>query len=361
MICPVFHSPGIIILNLMTKNTKNILKFSTSLIIFVLSVYLAFSGVDYHKLVDALITANYFWVLVPIPIMLLSHYVRALRWRTMLEPIVKVKSVSNLFSAVMIGYFFNNLLPRGGEFIRPFIVSEKENISYSSTFATIVLERVIDLISLIFLFGLSFLLLQEKILTAFTIEVDSTSIIFISILFIVVIFTSFYPPFVEFFIKILIKPISKKVYNRVSELFVKFKKGLLIIKEPRQYIRLFFESQLIWICYALPMYFMFFSFGFHERFDLGLVDALLLVILSGVAVTIAPTPGALGVYHLMIQNSMVALYGISPEEALAYATVTHALNYFVQISVGGIYFMKENMGSTSLSKRIMEKRRNNHH
>ena len=345
----------------MTKNTKNILKISTSLIIFILSVYLAFSGVDYHKLVDALLTADYVWVLIPIPVMLLSHYIRALRWKTMLKPIVEIKSVSNLFSAVMIGYFFNNVLPRGGEFIRPLIVSEKEKISYSSTFATIVLERVIDLISLIFLFGLSFILLQKKIMTAFTIEVDSGSIIFISILFIVVILASFYPPVVEFFIKILIKPISQKLYNRIQELFEKFKKGLLIIKEPKQYIRLFFESQLIWLCYALPMYIMFFSFGFHEQVDLGLLDAILLVILSGVAVTIAPTPGALGVYHLMIQNSMVALYGISPEEALAYATVTHALNYFVQISVGGIYFMKENMGSSSLSERMMERRNRNNH
>ncbi len=337
----------------MSSLFKKVLKYGLTATIAFASIYLAFMDVHIEDLWDALAGADYKWALVPIPIMLISHWIRALRWKTMLSPIMKVNSVWNLFSAVMVGYLFNNIFPRGGEFIRPYVYSKREKVSYSSTFATIIVERVIDVISLAFLFGLAFIILHDKISKALTIDISPTNIVILVALFFVVIVAGFYPPVIDFFMRKLIKPFSEITYLRLRELFAKFRKGFAIIKKPSQYSRLIIESLLIWFCYALPMYFMFFCFGFQENAHLGLIDAVLLVIVAGIAATIGLTPGSIGVYHVMIRTSMVDLYGISPEHALAYATVTHAINYFVQVGFGALFLMREDITKIPFSEKFM--------
>ncbi|MFN3270926.1 MAG: lysylphosphatidylglycerol synthase transmembrane domain-containing protein, partial [Candidatus Kapaibacteriota bacterium] len=122
---------------------------SISFLLLVALVYLSLRGLDLRTLGKYIISANYWWVLLSVPVGLLSHWARALRWRTMLKPISNPRSVWNLFSAVMAGYAVNNIVPRGGELLRPYYYSKREKLSFTMTFASIVVERFIDLISLL--------------------------------------------------------------------------------------------------------------------------------------------------------------------------------------------------------------------
>lgn len=325
----------------MSDNLKKVLKYSISLILVVVSVYLVSIGIDYDELWKAIISADYIWVIVPIPIMLLSHLFRAMRWRTMLKPFMQPKSLFNLFSAVMVGYAINNILPRGGEFVRPYVYAKRENVSYTSVFATIIVERVIDVITLLMLFALSFLLLKDKIIAALPPNLHPEKFFYVTVPLIAIIILSLYRPFFETVLRLIIKPFSEKLHNIILDKFNKFRKGLGIIKKPGEYIRLLIESVAIWICYALPMYIMFYSFNFTAKYGLGLDDALLLLIVVGVGVTIAPTPGAIGVYHWLLLTAMVSLYKIEREYALAYATVTHGINFLVQVIFGGLFILRE--------------------
>ncbi|MCK5741801.1 MAG: flippase-like domain-containing protein, partial [Chlorobi bacterium] len=115
----------------MSGKLKSFLKYFLSFIILVISVWYAVRDVNIYELKDVIFDADYLWVFLSVPVILLSHWVRAARWKTMLKPIKETKSVFNLFSAVMIGYFFNCVVPRGGEFIRPYVVARREKISYS--------------------------------------------------------------------------------------------------------------------------------------------------------------------------------------------------------------------------------------
>ncbi len=313
-----------------------------SIIIVVLCVYFAIKDIDFKVLWEIIKNANYIWVFLSIPVIVLSHWVRALRWRRILKPIKYVKSIYPLFASVMIGYALNAITPRGGEFVRPLSFSRREKVSYSSTFATIVVERVIDLITLALLFILVMLFFNNTITNLISFELDPNKLILYSILFLVLIIFAFYPPVIKFLLAKIVKPISLKLFDRLTDLFNKFTVGLSIIKAPSEYFMLIIESITIWILYCLPMYFMFFSFNFHNIANLGFPDAILLLVVSGIATTFAPTPGALGVYHLAIQTAMVVIYKITPEDALAYATLTHAINYLIQLGLGGWYFLKEN-------------------
>ncbi len=323
---------------------RRIYRIVFSILIIIVSIWYAIKDIDFSELKRIILEANYLWALLSIPVILLSHWIRARRWKTMLEPALKVKSPStwNLFSAVMIGYAFNSILPRGGEFVRPFVYSRREKVSFTSTFATIIVERVIDVITLLLLFALVFFFLSNQIVKVIG-EIDFNKVLTVAGLIIFVVIVSFYPPVFRFLIRKLLKPISNKFYEKISILFDKFLKGFAIIKSPGDYTRLILESIAIWFCYTVPMYLMFFSFGFQSTLDLGFNDAVLLIVISGIGVTIAPSPGAIGVYHVLIQNAMVLFYGLAKEEALAYATLTHAVNYFIQLIVGGLFFFRENL------------------
>ncbi len=325
----------------MNRWIKTILKWVLTILIAGISIYLSLKDIDFSQLWVVLKKVKYEWALTTIPIQLLSHYIRAIRWRTILKPLMNPKSTLNLFSAVMVGYFFNNLLPRGGEFIRPYVYSRREKVSYSSVFATIIVERIIDLLTLVLLFALAFYITRDKIINAFPDDIDPNKLIYFSIFLIMLMALSFWRRFVLFALKYLIKPFSEKIYERVLELYDKFRQGFEIIKKPSSYFRITLESLSIWLCYALPMYITFFCFDFHHAIDVQLGDALLLVIVSGIGVTIAPSPNGIGIYHYVVIVAMMNLYGLDKVNALAYATINHALNTFVQLFVGGIFFIRE--------------------
>ncbi|MEM4260696.1 MAG: lysylphosphatidylglycerol synthase transmembrane domain-containing protein [Candidatus Woesearchaeota archaeon] len=346
----------------MNEKTKTILKIVISIVLIVISGYFSVKDISFEELADDVINANYFWVIISIPIILLAHVLRAWRWKTMLKPIIDAKSIYNLFKAVMIGYAANSVTPRGGELLRPYSYARQENVSFTSVFATIIVERFLDILTLLSLFALSLILFNEKINSALTevmiklgdgtsSTINLNSIIFISAILLIVIIFAFYPPIAEFLLKIFVKPFSKKYYEKFVTLFEKFRVGFGIIKKPREYVRIIIQSLLIWVCYGLPMYLMFFSFDFQSRLDLGADDAFLLLIVVGIAVTIAPTPGAVGVHHVAVRWAMMALYakyGLTMKEALAYAIITHGINYIVNSLVGGYYYVR-------LKKKIPQK------
>ena len=100
----------------MKEAPKKIIRIVIALILIGLTGYYTVRNVDLVAFWKIIRGADYLWVLLSIPVSLFSHWIRAMRWKTMLEPIKKNGSVWNMFSAVMVGYAMNNVLPRGGEF-----------------------------------------------------------------------------------------------------------------------------------------------------------------------------------------------------------------------------------------------------
>ena len=334
---------------LMKNKSKTILKIILTALIVILCLYWALRDIDFELLWKSIVNANYWWALAPIPVMLASHWMRALRWKTMLKPITKSGPVWQLFEAVMIGYAVNNVIPRGGEFLRPYIFSRRAKVSFSSSFATIVVERFIDVLVLLMMFGGVSFFFREQIAMALP-DMHVEKLLYPVIALIIFIMLCFYPPFVDFLLKNIVKRISEKLYDRASGIFAKFVTGLAIIKHPSLYFRLILESLGIWLLYTVPMWLMFYSFNFDTRFGMDFSDAILLTVLSGIAFSISPTPGAIGVFHVVVQNALVSIYGVDPAEGLAYATINHGINYFVQVIPGGIFFFMENIKSVPKSE-----------
>jgi hypothetical protein len=86
-------------------------RFILGLVISAIFIYLAFSKIDYAQMWQALKQAQYLWLLPAVGLMFISLWIRAVRWRYFMEPIKPGIGLHQLFSAMMIGYYGNNVFP----------------------------------------------------------------------------------------------------------------------------------------------------------------------------------------------------------------------------------------------------------
>jgi len=131
------------------------------------ALYLAFRGVHLHDLMDELARTNIALILLGVLLLFLSHLCRAWRWTVIVRPMKAKTSVLVGFKAIMGAYAMNNIIPRSGELIRPYIFAKHEKVFMSGTIATILIERVADLISNVLFMMLALIVFPEEIAHGF--------------------------------------------------------------------------------------------------------------------------------------------------------------------------------------------------
>lgn len=140
---------------------KQWLKFLIGCLISAFFLWLAFRRVDFKTLWATLETINYWWTIPFVIITMLSMYVRTMRWHYLLLPSYKIPT-PRLFPPLIIGFAFNGIFPaRAGEFARAYVVGKKENMTFSAAFATVVVERIFDGLTMLFLFAVTLMFLPE--------------------------------------------------------------------------------------------------------------------------------------------------------------------------------------------------------
>ena len=328
----------------MNYRLKSFLRIGLSIAFALLFLYLAFRGADFEKLKSSLKDANYFWVLSLLPFLFISHLFRAWRWKYLLEPIKKDISFRNLFSSLMIGYMVDNALPRVGEVVRPYNLGRLEHISKSAALGTVLVERIIDMLSFLFLLAVIFIFYRAPLMQAFP-WLESASIIAAVATIMVFGLFAFFLVRRELtfrWLRKLTARFSPAFGEKLERLFHSFLDGFLIIKEPRRYLIIVLLSFVIWFWYALMLYLPFFAFRMDEQYSLNFVAAVVTMVISAIGFII-PSPGATGSYHWIARETLVRLFGVDVEVALSYATVTHLLGFVSVTIVGLLYFLRDNL------------------
>lgn len=128
-------------------------------------LYFAFKGQDFSRLTSQLKSANFYWVAVAAIVTMVAHLVRAIRWNMLIEPMGYHPKNSNTFIAVLIGYLANLAFPRLGEVTRCGTLTKTDNIPMDKLIGTVIVERVVDLLSLIIILVLTVLLQFNRIST----------------------------------------------------------------------------------------------------------------------------------------------------------------------------------------------------
>lgn len=336
----------------MSPRTKNLLNYSLSVALTVIFLYFAFRGTDLVSLWDILSQTNYVWALSLFPFLILSHVFRAWRWKYFLQPLKKNMSFRNLFSATMVGYMLNNVLPRIGELGRPYAISKLEGVSRSAAFGTIFMERVFDILSFMIVIALIPLVYSGPLMETFP-WLEETGIWLTIITLFFLAFFTFLMLRRDIVIKIL-QYFTRKLPPRKAQLVEhithSFLDGFLFLKEPRHYFMIILLSVLIWVFYIIMMYVPFYAYNMIERYSLDFGTALVAQAISSIGF-ILPTPGGTGSYHYFVIQTLTKLYSVEEEVARSYATVTHAIGFLGTMIIGIYYFLRDKIHLGDFARR----------
>ncbi|MCX7834379.1 MAG: flippase-like domain-containing protein [Ignavibacteria bacterium] len=330
------------------RKVKQIIKFVILSGLLVFFLYLSFKDIDFNKLITELFKTNYILAILGMIVgLVIGSIIRAERWRYFLYPEKKDTKFNDLFSGVMIGYFVNAIIPRGGEVSRPFLLAQKEGISKAFTLGTIVVERIFDMLSMFFVFGLCLFFYREKIQEAFgRFDIETVSLYFsigLVLLVLVAVLLLLKIEKTEYFLeKIALRILPKKYREKVQKALLSLLNSFSFIKYTENYFKIFLLTVLLWIDYAFSTYLTINAFSDPTMKNLNFFDANLILTLTAFAQTI-PLPGnSAGSFHFFVKTTLVVIFGVAAETAIAYATISHLLTFIGILVIGFYYSVKEN-------------------
>ncbi len=331
----------------MTRSVKNTIQYGSSILLTVGFLYFAFRGTDFGELWTILRKANYWWAISMAPMLLISHMFRAWRWEYMLRPVKKDLRYRNLFSATMVGYMLNNVLPRAGELARPLAIGKLEGVSRSAALGTILVERIFDMLSFLVVVALIPVVYSGPLVQNFpwivSVGVWTTILTFAALA--ICVFLMIRRDIVVRLLELLTRHLSEKRRAFIERVTHSFLDGFLFLKYPGQFLKIGVLSILVWVFYIIMTYLPFFAFQLNQ---LGWDAALVIQAISSIGF-IVPTPGGTGSYHYFVIQTMTKLYSVNEEVARSYATVTHAVGFIATTVVGIYYFFRDKLHVVEIS------------
>lgn len=296
-----------------------------------------FKDEDLASLLAQAKQANYSWILLSIILAMISHLIRAYRWKLFVKPLGFDVSLIRSFLAVMIGYVTNLLLPRMGEIIKCGALHKLERVPISKSFGTIITERIIDMAFLMILLGVTFLLEYQK-LKDYLYEIfgekyrsvaGNLSIGFWAVLGILIFIIACFLIYANLE-KLKKYPFVKKALVLLRDVL----EGLTSIRKIKNQSGFWISSVAIWVLYYIMSYVVIFALPATSA--LGPVAGLSILAMGSIGMA-APVQGGIGTYHFMV-TSVLILYGIDQSQGKLFATLLHTSQTLGVVVVGVISF-----------------------
>jgi len=331
------------------KSAKPYIRYVLSFVIMALFMYLAFRGQDFDAIWISLTRVHFVWIFYLIVGGILSNIVRAWRWQYLLIPIKKNVTLRNSFSAVMIGYMVNNFLPRVGEVVRPYTLGKLEGISKTAVFGTVVIERVIDIITFFSILLAVMFFYSDSFAELFP-TFASIKPYFLGgsvCAFIFFIFFFFKAEYIFSLMKRSLVFLPEKIRGKVEHVFESFISGFAIAKYPKQFAMIIITSYITQGLYLLLMYIPFFAFDAMANHSLDFGSAAILLVVSTVAFAV-PTPSGFGTYHSFTSFTLTQLYHVDAVTALSYSILTHEVGVLLTMVIGVYYFFRDHIRVTEI-------------
>lgn len=314
------------------------------LLVAIAAVYYTMRNVSMRELIDSFRDVDYFYIAISTVMMVLTYVARAVRWRVLLLPIKEVRTVE-LGSPLMVGFMAGVLPARAGELIRAFLLGRKMNLSFASALATIVVERLFDMILLLLLFAWM-LVFHADILAsniawsgisiqklAFQFGVFSLALVVGLVVFIYLL-TFHYERGMKV-VHWLIKPFPESLQYKLVQMVETFSQGLGVVRSLKSLVWIFLATALVWAFVILQYYPLYFAYNLEHK---TAASVILLTVMICIFITILPTPAFLGSLNAGV---LIALHEIMNEPevaAVSFGFVAWGLNFLVVLA-GGVYFL----------------------
>jgi glycosyltransferase 2 family protein len=286
------------------------------------------------KLFNDFLSVKIFWLVMTLLAFSFSNYSRAVRWNMLMRPLGYRPSDLNSFFAVNISYFTNLFLSRAGEVVRASSLAKVEGMSVSKVMGTVVVDRLLDMASLILIVGFGFLVEYETLwnyLDKSLGQGDGSFRLLKSPFFLGLVafgVTSLGLLFI-FRKKIQESPLFQKVWHIVE----KFTEGLKTIKKIENLPLFIFHSVNIWVMYYMMTFLCFYAFAPTEHLP---AIAALTVFVFGTFGIVIPSPGGMGTYHFLATAALV-IHGVNGDDAFSFANIMFfTVQIFYSIVIGSL-------------------------
>ena len=275
-------------------------------------------------------------LVIALCVMVTTYWTRAVRWRYLLTPIGPTR-FRTAFRTTVIGFAALGLLPlRAGDALRGYLLARQEGLSFSATFATIVVERVLDLIAVLSLLAV-YLAVFADVSGLSTAQVRLVELFGLAALLLAAVLwvLASHPARVEEYALRAGQVLPHAAARRLAAFAHAFSLGLAVARQPRHLVPAVAWSFVIWTIGAGEVWIVTRAFGMTLPFAGSFLVQSLLVV--GVAV---PTPAGAGSYHVAYRYAMMTFFGAPDANAVAAAIVLHAIS-FVPVILLGLVFMAQ--------------------
>ncbi len=275
--------------------------------------------------------------------------VRAERWQYLLAPLGPTRFWV-AFRTTIIGFAASFVLPaRAGEVLRPYLLARREGLPATAAFATIIVERVLDLLAVLILLGMFFLFLQSgeaaaapTLYRAVLLGGAIVALVGVGIL-VAMFFMAGHPDRLHRLVLRIERVLPRQLAATLAQLLKTFVQGLAVVRSPRRLVAAMAWSLVLWLAIAAQLWVLVRAFGIV--LPIGgtfLVTAILVV---GVAV---PTPGGVGGTHEAMRLSLTSFYNADNDAAVGAAILQHGVNFVPYLLLGVWFIAQEGLNMSRL-------------
>jgi glycosyltransferase 2 family protein len=292
------------------------------------------------------------WLAASIVAGLATYLGRVLRWQVMLRPIRAGSSTWNLLSATAIGFTSVVFFGRMGELVRPYLIAKKENVPFSSQMAAWLLERVLDLLMVLLIFGIALIQVPRTGLTPgpnMQLVLQAGGVILgvagALCLVMLLIFRNFSDSAQRRLMEALTF-LPAAYQARIDRVIGAFSTGLGATRGSGALLLLLFYSVVEWVLIILCFVFLFQAFPAVAQFSLVDVTIFLGFVSIGSAIQIPGIGGGMQVAAVLV---LTELFGQSLESATSFALVLWAVSFATIVPFGMVLAFMEGLSWRNLS------------
>lgn len=297
-----------------------------------------FRGEDLGAVARAVMEGDPLLLLAAVAVATSGFLLRALRWEILLRPLGAETSLRSRFAAVNIHFAANNVLPaRVGEFARAYAVSRLERVSMSGAFGSVVVERLLDAVTLLSFLALA--LLSPGFPENPTVGGRDLGAVLHGLLWVVaaalavLVLLVLWPKRTVRGVERVSVLLPSGVRRRVVDAMEAFLEGLGALRSVSLLVRALVWSAAIWLWYAFSFWLAFRAYGIEA----GFVAAVFVQVVVGIFVFLPSSPGFLGPFQAAVKVALTEVFGVASTPTLALAFGYHIAAWIPVTAIGGWY------------------------
>ncbi len=320
---------------------KKLLSFLKYLFLLGMSAFLmwyALKELDFQKMWSELQNTNYTWVGASLLMGVAAYVSRAYRWHMQIKPTGYKPSLLHTYRAMMVGYLANLVLPRMGEVVRCSMLKRTDNVPIHTGFGTVIAERFIDLVMLLVAVGLTFLVefnrIRDFFLNLFSDKYTGLEQTMNSLYWVFWVLLGSMAVALFIVLRNLKRLRENLYFQKVVEFIKGMLQGVFSITKLDNQLAFWGHTIFVWAMYYAMSLVVFMALPATSNLGWGAGLSVLVIGSLGMA---APVQGGIGVYHLLVQSTLL-LYGVPKEEGMAYALLVHTSQTLLVVVMGVISF-----------------------